>query len=129
MSLLIIRTKTKKVTRQGVDQPEADLIAYNNDTLVIKVPGYSYWVGRCMERGYAPTEFQVFSVQSAITDFDSLEVSVSATKLLSFPARQNEESEYLVDVAMKNLFNLVTLSSEKGESSVRYNEATDDPIS
>ena len=118
MSLLIIKTKTKKVEWHGVHQPEADLIAYNNDLLVIKVPGHSYWVGRCMERGYAPTEFQVFSVQSAMTDSNTLEISVTATKLLSFPARQNDESEHLADVAMKNLFNLVTLSSEKGESSV-----------
>ena len=114
MSLLIIDTKTRKVTWQGVHQPEADLIAYNNDVLVIKVSGHSYWVGRFMERGYAPTQFQVFSVQSAISDTNALEISVTATKLLSFPARNNEEGDTLTDVAMKNLFNLVNLSSEKG---------------
>lgn len=114
MSLLIIDTKTRKVKHHGVHQPEADLIAYNNDILVMKMPGHSYWVGRFMERGYSPTEFQVFSVKSAITDSNSLEISASATKLLSFPARQNENSEHLADVAMKNLFNLATLSSEKG---------------
>ena len=48
MSLLII--KTKQVSWQGVHQPEGDLIAYNNDILVIKVPGHSYWVGRFMEQ-------------------------------------------------------------------------------
>lgn len=67
-----------------------------------------------MERGYSPTEFQVFSVESAITDSNSLEISVTATQLLSFPARQNADSEHFADVAMKNLFNLATLSSEKG---------------
>ena len=128
MSLLIIRTKTKKVTWHGVHQPEGDLIAYNNDILILKVPGHSYWVGRCMERGYAPTEFQVFSVQSAITDSNALEISVTAAKLLSFPARQKEALEHSADLAMKNLFNLVTLSSEKGESSVRYDQETDAPM-
>ena len=114
MSLLIIHTKTKKVSWQGVHQPEGDLIAYNNDILVIKVPGHSYWVGRFMERGYAPTEFQVFSAQSATPDTNTLEICVTVTKLLSFPARQKEAVEYTADVAMKNLFNLVNLSSEKG---------------
>ena len=114
MSLLIIQTKTKKVSWQGVHQPEGDLIAYNNDLLVVKVPGHSYWVGRFMERGYAPSEYQVFFVQSAIVDTNAIEISVTATKLLSFPARQKEAVEYTADVAMKNLFNLVNFSSEKG---------------
>ena len=127
MSLLIIDTKTRKVKWHGVHQPEADLIAYNNDILVIKVPGHSYWVGRCMDRGWAPAEYQVFSVESAITDSNALEISAPVTKLLAFPARKNEDSNYIADVAMKNLFNLVTLSSEKGESSVHYNEETADP--
>ena len=116
MSLLLINTKTKKVRFHMVHQPEAELIAYNHDVLIIKVPGHSYWVGRGMERGYAPTAFQVFSVQSAMTDTNTREISVTAAKLLSFPARQNDESEYLADVAMKNLFNLVNLSSEKSVS-------------
>ena len=128
MSLLIIKTKNKKVTWHGVHQPEADLIAYNNDLLVIKVPGHSYWVGRCMAREYAPTEFQVFSVQSAITDSNTLEISVTAAKLLSFPARQKEALEQSADLAMKNLFNLVNLSSEKSESSVSYDGETDAPM-
>ena len=127
MSLLIIRTKTRKVDWHGVHQPEADLIAYNNDILVIKVPGHSYWMGRCMERGWSPTQFHVFSVQSAISDSNVLEVSVTATSLLSFPVRKNEDSEHLADVALKNLFNLINLSSEKGESSVRYDEDTTIP--
>ena len=115
MSLLIIRTKTKKVRWHMVYQPEADLIAYNNDVLVIKVPGHSYWVGRGMDRGWSPAEYQVFSVESAMTDSNTLEITARATHLLSFPVRQNEESEQINDTAMKNLFNLVTLSSEKRE--------------
>lgn len=115
MSLLIIRTKTKKVEWHGVHQPEADLIAYNNDILVIKVPGHSYWVGRFMERGYAPAEYQVFSAQSATTDTNTLEILVRVTELLSFPARQKEAVEESAEFAMKNLFNLVNLSSETKE--------------
>lgn len=42
MSFLIINTQTKKVRWHGVHQPEADLIAYNNDILVLKVPGHFY---------------------------------------------------------------------------------------
>ena len=112
MNLLIVNQKTKKVGLQGVDQPEADLIAYNNDLLVIKVPGFSYWVGRCLDRGYACTEYQIFRAASAISN--SVEVSVSATKLLSFPARKGEDTENISDVALKNLFNLVTLSGDAG---------------
>ena len=113
MSLLIIKTKTKKVTWQGVHQPEADLIAYNNDALVIKVPGHSVWIGRFMDTEYAPAEYQVFSAQSATTDSNNIEICVIVTKLLSFPARQKDAVELTADMAMKNLFNLVTLSGEK----------------
>lgn len=114
MSLLIIKTKTKKVNHHGVFGPDADLIAYNNDVLVIKVPGHSYGRDRHLDRGYAPTEYQVFSAESAMTDTNTIEISVRATKLLSFPAQQKEAVEESADVAMKNLFNLVNLSSEKG---------------
>ena len=112
MNLLIVNPKTKKVKLHGRDAPEADLVAYNNDLLVIKVPGHSYWVGLGMARGYAGTEYQIFRAVSAISN--SVEVSVSATKLLSFPARKGKDTENISDVALKNLFNLVTLSGDAG---------------
>ena len=128
MILLII--KTKKVQFHGISLPEADLIAYNNDILVVKVPGHSAWVGQ-NDRIWSPAEYQVFSAQSAISDSNALEISATATQLLSFPARQNEKSKTLADLAMKNLFNLVTLSSEKGEPSeslIRYETDSDDSM-
>ena len=114
MSFLIINTQTNKVTVQMVDQPEADLIAYENETLVIKVPGHSYWVGRCMERGWSPAAYQVYKPTSVTIRYSAREILVQADRLLNFPLRvpkgdDGEETFTCVDLALKNLHNHATL--------------------
>ena len=114
MSFLIIKTQTNKVKVQGVHQPDADLIAYENETLVLKVPGHSYWVGRCMERGYAPTEFQVYRPTSVVACYSAGEILVQADRLLDFPLRvpkdaDGEDTFTCVDLALKNLYNQATV--------------------
>ena len=63
-----------------------------------------------------------------MTDSRAIQITVSVQKLLSFPTRQNAESEQIADTAMKNLFNLVTLSGAPSESSVVYGTETDEPM-
>ena len=111
MSLLILRTRDKKIRVQGVFQPEADLIAFENGILVIKVQGHKYSYGRMPnDTGYAPTEFQVYKAERAIVDTNCLEISITAQRLLEFPLRPQKDT-WQSEYAMKNLYNLVTLTT------------------
>lgn len=125
MNQLIIKRETRQVKFQHGFMPESDLIACNHDILVVKVPGH-HKKGRRVH-----AEYQVFFVESAMSDSQAIQITASAYKLLAFPTRQNAESEVIADTALKNLFNLVTLSSEKGEPSespVHYETDSDDPM-
>ena len=119
MNQLTIKRETRKVKFQHGFLPEADLIACNHDILVVKVPGH-HKNGRRVQ-----AEYQVFFAESAMTDSQAIQITVSVHKLLSFPTRQNAESEQIADTAMKNLFNLVTLSGAPSASSVHYGTETD----
>ena len=115
MEFLIINTNTHKVNRHAVDQPEADLIAFENETLVIKVPGHRYQYGYSSTEtvAYAPAEYQVFKATSVTTQHNG-EILVSATRLLEFPVRipkadDDPHQVTCVDIALKNLYNHATL--------------------
>lgn len=114
MSLLIIKTKTNKVILHGVDQPEADLVAYENGILVIKVPGHRYQYGYSSVDtvSYAPAEYQLYKPTSVTVHHTASEILVQADRLLTFPVRipkTNENEVTCVDLALKNLYNHATL--------------------
>ena len=134
MSFLIINTETKKVNVQHVHQPDADLIAFENDILVIKVPGHRYQYGYSSTDtvAYAPTEYQVFRANSVSTRHNG-EILVQADRLLTFPLRvpkddADADSFTCVDLAMKNLYNHATLQLGEAldEKQVVVNEKQED---
>ena len=111
MSFLIINTQTNKVNVQYVHQPEADLIAFENETLVIKVPGHRYQYGYSSTEtvAYAGAEYQVFKATSVTTQHNG-EILVQAARLLEFPVRIPKDDDLnVVELALKNLYNHATL--------------------
>ena len=113
MDLLIIKTKTNKVDVDMVHQPDADLIAYENGILVIKVPKHQRTYGHAHATKtvkYVRMEYQVFKVASVSTRHNG-EILVQAERLLTFPVRvpKNTDEVTCVDLALKNLYNHATL--------------------
>ena len=111
MSFLIIDTRTQKVNVQHVHQPDADLIAFENDILVIKVPRHH------SQKASIPTEYQIFRAES-VTSRHNGEILVNATRLVDFPLRVPKDADLsVVDLALKNLYNAGTaqLGAVNGE--------------
>jgi len=55
---------------QGMDMGPLTLIAMNDETLVIKAAGHTYWTGIGVKRGYASPTTYVYAIES-INDQDA----------------------------------------------------------
>lgn len=71
------------VVRQGVETPKGTrLVKRDGDTLVVKVPGHSFWVGLNLPHKYASAEYEVYRVLN-----DTGATTVEVERLTSFPVR------------------------------------------
>ena len=77
----------------GISQPDAQVINIErhirNDEketiLTVKVPGHDYYRGINLDRGYAPTEYQVYRIESQ--EEKGYTIQGKCTILTEFPAR------------------------------------------
>ena len=89
-----VNTHYNKVSFSGLDQPDADLIQWFNGTMVVKVPGHSYWRGLNMERGYTPASIEVWRVIELKDPRDGdtkYTVRGRAKQLTSYPSRLKDD--------------------------------------
>lgn len=78
------------VTLEGYDQPLAAIHWSDKNTLVIKVPGHTYWRGIGMARGYAAAEFQVYERVSGTFPERGANGFVRAERVATFPVTRDK---------------------------------------
>jgi len=75
-----------RVNRPGTETPAATSVhKVNKDTLVLKVPGHTYWTGLYQKRGYAPAEYIIYDIKSS-TRYE-FRTAYDVSERVRFPVR------------------------------------------
>lgn len=78
-----------RVTRPGMETPKGtELVKRKGNTLVIKVPASSHWVGLNVPRQYDPAHFIVYDIVDGRMQNDILYLNVTET--IRFPIRKEK---------------------------------------
>lgn len=79
MSYLTLKASDNKASLRGVSQPDADIVKFTEDYLVIKVPGH--------QSGgyYIPAEIQIYEVKKI--KFTEHHISVEGERVMFFDSK------------------------------------------